>query len=117
MATSGDIDPFAPDLLEQFVDPDSIEVPTFSGLYACFNKGGAPIYIGQSGGVPGRLKAHRRKKWWKEVASVRVLPMAPKDTILCAEAVLQLRYRPRYCRAIKLQICNDGSLVEIQFVK
>lgn len=110
-------DPFDPSLLEQFKSPDDINFPFYPGLYACFNDAGAPIYIGQSGNVPERLKAHRRKKWWKFVSEVRVLPMTDKDTILCAEAVLQLRHRPRYCRAIKLQLCNDGSLVEIQFLR
>lgn len=116
-ATAGDNpDPFDPDLLSRFVPPESIPLP-FPGLYACFDKTDTPIYIGQSGHVQERLKEHRRKKWWPSVTHIRALPMANKDQILCAEAVLQLRYRPRYCRAIKLQICNDGSLVEIQFIR
>lgn len=110
-------DPFDPELLSRFVPLDSINFPFYPGLYACINEYGSPIYIGQSGNVPQRLKAHRRKRWWKFVNEVRVLPMTNKDQILCAEAVLQLRHRPRYCRTIKLCLCADGHLQEIQFLR
>lgn len=115
--TSGVIDPFDPDLLDSFVDPDSIAFPFYPGLYVCRNGSGVPIYIGQSKNVPARLKEHRRKKWWPKVDSVAVCPEAHEDARLCAEAVLQLRTRPRFCRAIKLQLCNDGHLCEIQFIR
>jgi excinuclease UvrABC nuclease subunit len=116
MAISG-VNPFAEDLLDSFVSPDSINFPFYPGLYAFFNGAGTPIYIGQSKNVPQRLKEHRRKPWYKFVESSRVLTFADESERLCAEAVLQLRHRPRFCRAIKLGLANDGTLRELQFLR
>lgn len=114
--TPGVIDPFDPALADSFIDPP--DFPFYPGLYIFRNATGAAIYIGQSQNVPQRLKEHKRRaRWYPKVSSVKVLLEVDPSTRLCAEAVLQLRYRPRYCRAIKLSLANDGTLHEIQFVR
>ncbi len=114
--TSGVIDPFDPALADSFIDPP--DFPFYPGLYIFRNTAGVPIYIGQSQNIPQRLKEHaRRARWYHKNHSVKVLLEVDPSTRLCAEAVLQLRYRPRYCRAIKLSMAHDGTLHEIQFVR
>lgn len=116
--TAGVIDPFDPALADSFINPSTITFPFYPGLYIFRDTAGAPIYIGQSGNVPQRLKEHaRRAPWHKHVASVSILMEAHLSTRLCAEAVLQLRYRPRFCRAIKLGLRKDGTLHELQFLR
>lgn len=114
--TSGVIDPFDPELIDSFIDPP--DFPFYPGLYIFRDADGTPIYIGQSKNIPQRLKEHKRRaRWYPKVSSVTVLLEVDPSARLCAEAVLQLRYRPRYCRAIKLALSNDGTLHEIQFVR
>ena len=109
--------PFEPTLLEWFVSGDSLPGPWFPGLYALRGPAGEFLYVGQSKNVPDRIRDHRRKKtWFQEDTQVSVLPWRNPDTRLAAEAVLQLKYRPRYCQAIKLRIGKDGALTEVQFI-
>lgn len=112
------IDPFSPELLASFSSIDSIKSPFFPGLYVFYDSSRSPLYLGQSGEVRTRIRQHARsKKWFSEVASVEALIIADSTMRLCAEAVLQLRHRPRYCQTIKLRLCADGSLQELQFLR
>ena len=109
--------PFDPSLLDWFVSGDSLPGRWFSGLYAMRDPNGNFLYIGQSRNVPDRIRDHRRERpWFREDTQVSVLPWRDPDTRLAAEAVLQLRYRPRWCQAIKLRIGKDGGLTEVSFI-
>lgn len=95
-------------------DPPAIDCP---GVYILLDEGGTPIYVGQSGAMIQRSKAHRRKKWGPQIASTRFLRCTGGiDERLVIETVCILRYRPRHNRMIKLGLRLDGSLHELQFV-
>lgn len=95
-------------------DPPAVDRP---GVYVLLDDGGTLIYVGQSKGMVARSKAHRRKTWGKKIAAERYLAEPDPELRLVLEAVMILRYRPRYNRAIKLGLRKDGSLYEIQFVR
>ena len=110
--------PFDPSLISMdwFVSGASLPGPWFPGLYAFHAPSGECLYVGQSKNVPDRIRDHRRLKPWAQKADVSVLPWRDQDTRLAAEAVLQLKYRPRWCQAVKLRIGKDGKLTEVQFI-
>jgi excinuclease UvrABC nuclease subunit len=90
-----------------------------SGVYVILPPIGQKVkYVGQSADIFTRLATHRRtKKWWADDDRVYVLtPLCPEDRLV-AETGLILRYRPRYNRAVKIGLREDGSLYEIQFLR
>ena len=97
------------------------DLPTDSGVYAlCQN--GTPLYVGRSVNIRRRFQQHLRdpKKaaWIREIDEVRVFLLeGGSDPLLVAETGLILLLRPRYCKAIKLGVANDGHLYELQFVR
>lgn len=109
--------PFDPQLFDWFISGESLPGRWFPGLYSFQDAEGRFLYIGQSKCVPDRIRTHAREKpWAQQIATTHVLPWRDPDTRLAAEAVLQLRYRPRYCQAIKLRIGKDGKLTEVSFI-
>jgi excinuclease UvrABC nuclease subunit len=90
--------------------------PLAGGVYAFCNEAGDPVYIGQSGLIQQRIKAHAKKAWRKQATSVVWYPVAGAEDRLVLETLLILRYRPRNNRAVKIGIRADGSIYEIQFV-
>ena len=110
--------PFDPNLMDWFVSGDSLPGRWFPGIYAFRRPDGSFLYVGQSKNVPDRIRDHRRERTWAQEAdtTVWVLPWRDPDSRLAAEAVLQLRYRPRHCQAIKLRIGKDGGLTEVSFI-
>jgi excinuclease UvrABC nuclease subunit len=94
--------------------PPTIDRP---GVYILEGEGGQILYVGQSGQMVSRSKAHRKKKWGGQIRSERYFACSDPEERLVIEAVLILRYRPRHNRAIKLGLRKDGSIYEIQFVR
>lgn len=107
-----------------WVDPpcEDIDAP-FKGLlspgvYVLFDTHGRVLYVGQSADVRGRLADHRRlKKWFRNVTTRRVYLLDDPTARLITETCLVFRHRPRHNRAIKLCLCNDGSIKELQFLR
>lgn len=95
------------------------EIPSVSGIYAYLSAAGEPLYVGRSVNMRRRLREHRReKKWASEIDSILIYELeGGADPLLVAETGLLLKYRPRYNRAIKLGITNDGRIFEVQFIR
>lgn len=102
--------------------PEPVDAP-FKGLltpgvYVLSDAHGQVLYVGQSADVRSRLVAHRRsKKWFRDVATRRVYLLDDETARLLTETCLIFRHRPRHNRAVKLCLCNDGSLKELQFLR
>lgn len=89
-----------------------------AGVYAYWDAKGNLLYIGQSGNVNARRKAHARKKWGVAIARERYCPIADASDRLIAETVLVLRHFPRHNRAIRLGLSHASRRVhELQFLK
>lgn len=101
--------------LEDFRPFPEIAAP---GVYVYLNKDGDPIYVGQSGDVVARARAHARKKWADQIVEKRFVPIADVSLRLIAETVLLLRLFPRHNRAIKLGLSwKERRVRELQFLK
>ncbi len=117
MTSQVKLDPFELEL-DDLTSPDDIESSFYPGVYALLDVDGKPLYVGQSGDIPQRLREHRKtKRWYEKVDRVLVLLAPDLQDRLLAETVLQLKYRPRHCRAIKLGFNKDGTLTELQFLR
>ena len=103
--------------LDNFTPSSDIQTFLCPGVYALLDSEDRVLYIGQSANAPQRADVHKRKKWGPEISRTLICPVASPDERLMLETLLQLRYRPRYCRAIKLGIAKDGTLSELQFVR
>ena len=88
------------------------------GVYVLRDAKGRVLYVGQSADVRGRLADHRRlKKWFRDVRTRTVYLLDDASARLLTETCLIFRHRPRHNRAIKLCLCQDGSLKELQFLR
>ena len=107
--------------MDDFGDVEPVDAPfkviSFPGVYALFDEGGECLYVGQSGAVSERLRAHRKKSWFPNVVSRRVLRLKGAEDRLVRETVLILAIRPRNNRAIKIGLNKIGQIHEMQFVR
>lgn len=86
-------------------------------MYILEGEGGEILYVGQSGQMVSRSKAHRKKAWGGQIRSERYFACGDPEERLVIETVLILRYRPQHNRAIKLGLRKDGSIYEMQFIR
>lgn len=109
------VDPFAV-TLDAFIPYPATPPLLYPGLYV-FLKDGKPVYIGESGDIPRRLKEHRRKKWYEEGLEVRILWCNDDQIRLVTETVMILRERPRHNRAIKIGLSVAGRVYGLNFLR
>lgn len=103
--------------LKSFVEPTSLP-PYSGGVYAFYDAHGTLLYIGQTGSFTVRFSDHRRtKKWFSDVARIVAYPLADCDLRLCLETALILKHRPKYNRAVKLNVSAGKPLQEMQFLR
>lgn len=109
------------DIFNLSFDEDFRPFPKLAGpgVYAYWDAEGTLLYIGQSGDVKGRRRAHERtKKWGDQIATALYCPLADASERLIAETVLILRHFPKHNRSVKLGISSTkGRVHEIQFIK
>jgi excinuclease UvrABC nuclease subunit len=66
-------------------------------VYRLLDHAGDLLYVGQTGDLLRRLRAHRREKeWWSEVRDVQTTPAESKDAAVEAERVAIQTEGPRY---------------------
>lgn len=94
-----------------FADFEDYDDPDVAGVYALWDTEDELLYIGQSGTVGDRLRAHRRKGW--RIARTAVYPLGDLERRLILEAILMLTERPRYNKALLLNL--RGRVSEIRY--
>lgn len=110
-----------PELLSLTLD-DFTEFPTFDsvpmifpGVYV-FSSPKLPLYVGESGSVAQRIRAHRRKPWYKLATKLHAYKLPGVSRRLILETAMIFRLHPRHNRAIKIGISLD-RFYPLQFVK
>lgn len=72
------------------------------------------VYVGQSGDIAGRIRAHRREGK-KQFDGVRWASVWRGSDRLRAEAILILVLTPRYNRALALGLRSDGTVYSTEY--
>lgn len=81
--------------------------PLACGVYVLLDSTGAAVYVGETGCLRTRLRAHRRDKTF---ASVRLHPVSDPSERLALETAAILLHRPPKNRSVMLNLNKDGTL-------